>query len=134
MLYKLRRLKCNTQILKTIYFSHFQSHASYGLSSWGTSNQYLETVLKIQKRAIRAIAGLDFQESTTDSFRDLCILRISDLFLVQYATLMWDYEHDSLPNAFKGFLQKFQMSIHIAREQHLQTRVEKFRFLRYVSN
>ena len=106
LLYKLRRLKCNTQILKTIYFSLFQSHASYGLSSWGTSNQYLETVFKIQKRAIRAIAGLDFQESTTDSFRDLCILKISDLFLVQYASLMWDYDHDSLPNAFKGFFTK----------------------------
>ena len=104
MLYKLRRLKCNTQILKKIIF-HFSS-LSYGLSSWGTSNQYFETVFKIQKRAIRAIAGRDFQESTTDSFRDLCILKISDLFLVQNASLMWDYDHDSLPNAFKGFFTK----------------------------
>ena len=74
--FDLRRLKSNTHIQKTIYFSLFQSHVSYGLSSWGTSNQCLETVFKIQKRAIQAIAGLDFQEA----FRDLCILKISDLF------------------------------------------------------
>ena len=123
LLYKLRRLKCNTQILKTIYFSLFQSHAICGLSSWGTSNRYLETVFKIQKRAIRAIAGLDFQESTTDSFRDLYILKISDLFIVQYASLMWDYDHDSLPNAFKGFFTKISDANKLSKTINIKTKV-----------
>ena len=55
------------------------------------------------KKAIRATAGLDFQAPTNDSFKSLGIVKIHDLYKVQYASLMWDFDHGILPHAFDDF-------------------------------
>ena len=75
MLYKLRNLKQDLQVLKMIYYSLFHSHASYGLCAWGATAHNLVNIFLVQKRAIRAIAGLGFQESTSDAFKNLGILK-----------------------------------------------------------
>ena len=41
MIYKLRNLKCDVTVLKSIYYSLFHSQASYGLSAWGASDSNL---------------------------------------------------------------------------------------------
>ena len=107
MLYKLRQIRCNKQILLSIYHSLFQSHLMYGLCVWGnTANSYLEKLYLTQKRAIRSIAGLDFGEPTGNAFRELKILKLRDLFKSQYAGLMWDQDHDLLPSCFNAFFHK----------------------------
>ena len=93
-------------MLKSIYFSLFQSHATYGLVAWGSSRKCLEKVYLSQKKAIRAISGLGFNDSTSASFKSLGILKVFDLYKVQCAGLMWDYDHGSLPDAFFGFFTK----------------------------
>ena len=52
------------------------------------------------------MACLSFQDATSETFKNLTILKISDLYKVQYASLMWDYDHGSLPKAFDGFFTK----------------------------
>ena len=69
MLYKMKNLGCDDKILLSLYFSLFQSHLSYGLVAWGSS-VYSKNLFLIQKRAIRAISGLGFSDSTTDSFKN----------------------------------------------------------------
>ena len=104
MLYKLKNTGCQKNVLLSVYHSIFQSHLNYALCAWGnTSKFYLENIYLTQKRAIRAIAGLAFDESTKKSFSALNILKISDLFKYQFASLMWDQDHNCLPKCFKSF-------------------------------
>jgi len=105
MIYKIKNLS-DSSVLKSIYFSLFQSHATYGLVAWGSSRKCLVKVNLSQKKAIRAISGLGFNDSTSASFKSLGILKVFDLYKVQCAGLMWDYDHGSLPDAFFGFFTK----------------------------
>ena len=50
--------------------------------------------------------GLHFDDHTSVSFKKFGILKIYDLMKVQYASLMWDYDHGSLPQVFQGFFTK----------------------------
>ena len=99
MIYKLKNVGCDQQILRSLYYSLFQSHLTYGLCVWGTAHyDYIHNLFLTQKRAIRAIAGLDFNESTKVAFCNLQILKVHDLFKFQYASLMWDQDHNLLPD------------------------------------
>ena len=107
MLYKLRKIRCNEQILLSIYHSLFQSHISYGLCVWGNADfTYINKLFLTQKRAIRAIAGLDFGESTNDSFKELNLLKLKDLYEFQFANLMWDQDHELLPRSLNNLFLK----------------------------
>ena len=98
MLFKLRRLKCPTHILLSLYFAIFQSHLTYGICVWGCAEQsVLEKICLSQKRAIRAVAGLDYGESTKTAFRELKVLKIKDLYKFHFASVMWDQDHGNLP-------------------------------------
>ena len=101
MLYKLRRMNCSRQILLSLYFAIFQSHLTYGICLWGNADSsILNKIFLSQKRAIRVIAGLDYRESTSEAFRELKILKVSDLFKTQFASVMWDHDHGALPACF----------------------------------
>ena len=72
MIYKLKNIGCDQRILRSLYYSLFQSHLTYGLCVWGTAHfDYIHKLFLTPKRAIRAIAGLDFNASTKDAFRNL---------------------------------------------------------------
>lgn len=102
MIYKIRNLS-DSDIVKSVYFSLFQSHVGYGLAAWGTSRHCLDKIFLTQKRAIRAMASINFDDPTSDSFKKFGILKIHDLMKVHFASLMWDFDHGSLPHVFQGF-------------------------------
>ena len=103
MIYKLKNIGCDQQILRSLYYSLFQSHLTYGLCVWGTAHfDYIHKLFLTQKRALRAIAGLDFNASTKDAFPNFQILKIHDLFKFQYASLMWDQDHSLLPECLNN--------------------------------
>ena len=105
MIYKIRNLS-DSGVVKSAYFSLFQSHVGYGLAAWGTSRHCLDKIFLTQKRAIRATASLNFDDPTSDSFKKFGILKIHDLMKVHFASLMWDFDHGSLPHVFQGFFIK----------------------------
>ena len=109
MIFKIINL-CDASVLKSIYYSLFHSHASYGLAAWGSSRQCLEYVFLMQKRAIRAMARLGFNDPTSLAFKNFHIQNVFDMLKVQYASLMWDFNHGSLPNAFNCFFTKIRHS------------------------
>ena len=117
MLYKLRRIKCNKRILLSLYFAIFQSHLTYGICVWGNADSSLiQKIILCQKRAIRIVAGLEFQASTKTAFSELKLLKIGDLFKFNLASLMWDHDHGSLPYCFSNLFQNIS-DIH-----HYETR------------
>ena len=55
MLYKSRHY-CPTSVLKSLYYSIFNSHAAYGLPVWGyADNKYTQKLSTFRKKAIRTI-------------------------------------------------------------------------------
>ena len=71
MLYKSREY-CPTSVLKSLYYSIFHSHASYGIPVWEYANEYyIKKITKIQKKAIRAITFSKFKEKSAPLFKKI---------------------------------------------------------------
>ena len=111
MLFKMKNLRCDDKILLSLYYSLFQSHLGYGLVAWGPSI-YAKTLFLIQKRAIRALSGLGYSDSTADSFKKFKILSVENLFRLKIASLMWDFDHKLLPNHFQKIFFKYSSETH----------------------
>ena len=106
MLYKMKNL-CSTSTLKAIYHSLFHSHLSYGISVWGLAKTSLtHKVILLQKKAIHVVAKEDFLAHTDNIFNELKIIKCSDQYLLSLASLMWDYDHDEIPNSLKSWFKK----------------------------
>ena len=111
MLYKTRKF-CNENILRSLYFSLFNSHASYGLAVWGqcSSDLYVK-IERLQKRIIRVIKFADFNAPSKPLMKELQILSIKDLYLTKIASLMWDYDHGLLPHTLCSLFSR-RSSVH----------------------
>ena len=116
MVYKMKNLGCDEKILLSLYFSLFQSHLCYGLVAWGSSF-YAKNLFVIRKRSIRAIAGLSFNDSTSDSFNKIKILTLEILYRSKLASFMWNFDHGVLLVTYKNFSrnhQNFLVTAHAA--------------------
>lgn len=75
-LYALSKMSifCNTKTMKQIYFAHIHSHIAFGACLYGaTTKLNLDKILKLQKRAIRTILKLKYNESVKEHFKTLKI-------------------------------------------------------------
>jgi len=69
-------------LLKTIYFSLFESHIRYGLLSYGAAGiTVLEQILILQKKSIRTINKVGYRHPTTELFKRDNILNIFSLYI-----------------------------------------------------
>ena len=106
MLYKIRNI-CTEPVLISLYYSLFNSHLSYGIALWGVANYtLLQKVYLLQKRAIRAITRSEYLAHTDPLFTKLKILKMNDIYLTNIASLMWDYDHDLIPQSLKVWFNK----------------------------
>ena len=110
MLYKTRHY-CPMSICRTLYFSIFNSHLSYGLPVWGQANKnYLERIKKIQKRAIRVITFSEYRAHTSPLFKKLKILNIKDLIQLKTASLLWDLNKETLPASLTTYFTRANLT------------------------
>ena len=104
LLYKIRKM-CPTSVLKSLYYSLFNSHLSYGLVVWGNAKRtHIDKLKSLQKRALKSMV-LIRNEDEIDINRlhfDLKILKIDEQLQVQMASLMWDYDHNTLPQSLRA--------------------------------
>ena len=120
MFYKIRH-QCTKRVLRSLYFSLFESHMSYGLPVWGCANQELiNKLLVLQKKAIRAITFSDFRAHSSPIFKDLGILKINDLFQYQVSSLMWDFDNNNLPKSLNILFNKTR-NIHAYRTRFVNS-------------
>ncbi|KAG8338352.1 hypothetical protein J6590_108170 [Homalodisca vitripennis] len=76
---------CSLETLKLIYYSHIQSHIAYGICVYGTTKmENLTEILKVQKRAVRVMLHLNFNDSVKEKFKELKILTVYGLFIYEY--------------------------------------------------
>lgn len=75
---------CSTDILKQIYYAYIHSHIKYGICLYGaTSNNNMNEILKLQKRALRLMIHLKFTESVKKFFSELKILTVFGLYIFE---------------------------------------------------
>ena len=108
LLYKVRQM-CPTTVLRSLYFSLFNSHLSYGLAISGNAKgSYIDKIKTLQKRALRAIVFAN-KDNNLDINRihfDLKILNLDHQLQVQLSSLMWDYDHNTLPPSLRTLFNR----------------------------
>ena len=108
LLYKVRHV-CPTAVLRSLYYSLFNSHLSYGLVLWGNANRtYIDKIRSLQKRALRSIVFANNDNSTDINciHFDLKVLNIDHQLKVQLSSLMWDYDHNTLPPSLRTHFKR----------------------------
>ena len=126
---------CTHSVLRSLYFSLFNSHLTYGIPVWGKSI-YSYKLLLLQKKIVRAISFSKYSAPTKPIFKDLNILRFDDIFKTQIASLMWDYDHGTLPDDLNPLFTRrcdiHSRNLRNARNQRLYTSTLKY--TKYGSN
>lgn len=130
---------CNVSTLKTIYFSHIESHIRFGICLYGsTKNSNLEQIHKLQKRAIRIILKLKFLEPVRDHFKHLQIMTVYSLYVYDCILYMRKNENHNLTDLADIHIYNTRYKSDIINKRHrLQfynkkpTQIGK-RFLKYI--
>ena len=107
-------------ILKTLYYTLFNCHLSYGLLVWGNAvDKTLNKTKLLQKRALRIINKAKYNSHTDPLFVKSEILKLSDMYKMQVCAFMFDYKNNKLPLSFNNCYPT-NAEVHI--NQEMQTR------------
>ncbi len=99
-MYALNKVKniLNEKHLLTLYYSLIYPYLDYGISLWGSSHtSYLNKLLVIQKKAVRVIKKVNYNDHTSPLFKELNILKINDIHMLQVAKYMYNMKRGTLP-------------------------------------
>ena len=95
-------------ILRTLYNSLILPHLNYGILTWGTKPGRLQ---KLQKWAIRTITNSKYNSHTEPLFKQLRLLKISDLYYISALKFHFKFQRSMLPNYFRNIFS-FNQSTH----------------------
>jgi len=90
-------------ILRTMYFSLFQSHLNFGILHWGHTikdGQPCDILTKLQKRAMRIITNSPYSCHTTPLFKALEVLKLKDMFNYFVLKFAYRFHNHILPGYF----------------------------------
>ena len=88
----------NKSVLCSVFNSLFMSHLSYGCQSWAQNiNLNTSRIYKLQKSATRILTFSDFQAHSDPLFKELKILKISQLVNLQNLVLVHEALNKSCP-------------------------------------
>ena len=81
----------SVEILKTLYLSLILPYLTYAIEVWhGTYKNTTEKLFVLQKISVRIIKSLNNNDHTTSHFRELQLLKLSDLY--KYHILVFTYK------------------------------------------
>ena len=84
-------------ILQSIYSTLLVCHLNYGILAWGHK---LNRIAKLQKRAIRTISCNKFNAHSEPIFKELNLLKVSDIFKLHQLKLYYKPVNRQLPVYF----------------------------------
>ena len=96
-------------ILPTIYNSLVLPHLNYGILLWGHN---CTRAAQLQKRCIRIVNQSSFLAHTDPIFKNLKLLKVSDIFLHKQLKFYYNFINNQLPEYFRNFQIKPASEIH----------------------
>ena len=99
LLYKMQ-LILPRRILLSLYNTMILPHINYCLLSWGKDN---DSILKLQKKAVRVISSSEYRAHTEPLFKNLNILRISDIYNYKLLIFYYNLTNNNTPTYFDNF-------------------------------
>ena len=113
ILYRLKAVLPREALCK-IYFALFHPHLLCGLVVWeSTFPTYMSKLESLQTKAAKIIGDGTARESPTPFYRQLKILKLTDLYKFKIAKLIHDFLRDKLPSS-SVFSHLFQKSLQIS--------------------
>lgn len=98
-LYVMKRMKniSDHTTTKLTYHALFEAHLRYGIVVWGgTTVSNLQRILVLQKRAIRILGNLQPRETCREAFRELRILTVVNLYILEAVSYVHTKEPDTV--------------------------------------
>ena len=68
-----------------------------------TSSRYIDPIFKLQKKVVRAISFESSNSHSSPIFKDLKILKLSDVFYLKLLTFVYESIHKISPSCFHNF-------------------------------
>ena len=101
-----------SDILKTVYYSLFDTHLRYACQVWGQSNSdILVMVQRAQNKAFRIINFKEERHPSEPLFTETKILNLTNIITLNNCMLVFDHLNSSLPTIFDELFKHF-------KEQH----------------
>jgi hypothetical protein len=85
-------------MLWSIYFAHFQSEMRYGIVVWGGLRGSIK-ILRLQKKVVRMMIGLKMCEQCRQKFKELRILTVISLYVLEVLCYMKKYRGSVMENS-----------------------------------
>ena len=106
-------------IMKTLYYSLFYGHISYGIILWAPNcfKYNLNKIIKLQKKCVRIITNSTYNAHTHDIFKNLNFLKLEDILDLELSKFMYSLHHKSLPGAIMDFYTNPTHSYNTRRAQ-----------------
>ena len=101
--YKLNRFLPET-ILKTLYASLIHPYLSYGIEAWHGAYNNTSKIFILQKKAIRSINNLAYNEHTNAYFKCNKILKLSDQYKLQVSNNIFQVLHSNVDEKIESSL------------------------------
>ena len=87
-------------ILSTMYSSMIHSHLNYELFAWGYDSK---CIIKLQKRCVRIITRNAYNAHTQPLMRQVNILSVPDMLLLNSMKFYYKYKRNEVPDYFTSF-------------------------------
>jgi hypothetical protein len=119
IMYRTKRF-LNKESIKSLYFAFLYPYLVYCLTVWGGANMTtVLPIIKIQKKAVRCIAGVSKKVSSASLFKELKILPFKNVYKLQVLLFVYKYRLSLLPKIFNNFFIKTtDVHHHFTRQQY----------------
>ena len=101
------------KLLIQIYYGQFYSHLTYGCQLWGQNDNAIEQTITLQKKAIRIMSFAHFQEHASPLFRNLNLLKLTDIVKLSNIIFTHDTINGKSPSIFENYF-----TFHKINHQH----------------
>ena len=92
--------------LLSLYYTLIFPYLTYCNQVWGSTFKYINTLNKLQKRAIRIICSAKPYSHTEGLYGELGLLKVAEIYHFLVGQFMFIYHHKMLPQIFDQYFVK----------------------------
>ena len=100
----------STKTLLNLYYALVEPFLNYCIIAWGNTYQTtLQPLFILQKKALRIITFSSYNEHSSPLFKDLNVVKLSDIITFQLAVFMYKFHNNLLPPVFDPYFNSVRM-------------------------